>query len=308
MKHPKHLMPQTIIEQALEFMPLRFGSTFDVDITLPEQVKPDLAIRWAGYQELTNTDPPNVHDQYPYAYVVIVLGGHAIFSCAGESWEVKAGSVYWARDGLDTKIELVKKSPPLSHYVVMAFGDETEKYYETAFGKMFGASQVLDPVSFASLFEVILDEACGLTSRREENCVDLFKILLHRVETQLIRDSRGLGSTARETYHRAHQYLQKNYANILDLGDVAKYVGVSVPYLCRLYEKYAETTAFGLLSHLKLTKAERLLCASKLKISEISKAVGYSEQYIFSRNFRKKYNLSPSSYRKKHRRDSEETD
>lgn len=282
-------------------MPDRFGSTFDIDITLPELAPHNFAIRWAGYQQLTKDDPPNVHIQYPYSYLVIVLSGNAKFSCGEESWEVKAGSIYWAHADLDTRIDLLKKSVPLSHYVVMAFGESIQDIYQSTFEKSSGAGQVLDPVSLASLFEVILDEACGLTTRREEHCVDLFKILLHRIETQLIRENRALGSNARETYHHAHHFLQKNFASIPDLGEVAKHVHISVPYLCRLYEKYAKTTAFAQLAHLKLTKAERLLSTSNLSIAEISAAVGYSEQYIFSRNFRKKYELSPSYYRKKYR-------
>lgn len=293
-------MPNDSIEQSLNAMPERFGCPFDIDITpkSDQLPAPTLAVRWAGYQQLLSDDPPNIHENYPYAYLIFALEGQATLSSGSESWEINAGSVFWATAGADTKIELRDDSTCLSHYVVMTYGSEQEAAYLETFGQLVGCSQVIDPVSLASLFEVILDEACGLSTSREQNCIDLFKILLLRLNTQLIRDNRSLGSNARETFHLAHQYLQKNYDNITDLGALASHIGVSVPYLCRLYDKYSDRTAFAHLSDLKLTKAERLLCTTKMSLTDITTAVGYGEKYIFSRNFRKKYGLSPSYYRK----------
>jgi AraC-like DNA-binding protein len=52
-------------------------------------------------------------------------------------------------------------------------------------------------------------------------------------------------------------------------------------------------------SHLKIDKACEYLDFSKLKIKEISFALGYSDPYYFSKDFQKKIGLSPRNYRKR---------
>lgn len=192
---------------------------------------------------------------------------------------------------------LAPGNPPNEHYVVMPFGGKVTEWFERYLGAGVGAAPVLDPESTARLFRVIMDEGRTGSSHREENCVALVKTLIRRLNSQCVA-GRALGSNARETYVLARKYIQTNFSRTRELGDVARAVGITTPYLCRLFDRYAQTTPFDYLAGLKLTKAERLLCTSNLSIREIGEAVGYPDLQLFSRNFKGKYGLSPSYYRK----------
>ena len=51
------------------------------------------------------------------------------------------------------------------------------------------------------------------------------------------------------------------------------------------------------INNLKLEKAKFLLKHTNMKISEICDTIGYSDQFYFSRMFKKSTNLSPANYR-----------
>ena len=285
--------------------PARHREEFDFDVTFLRGELPDLAVRWGGYQLLPPGSPANEHVNCRYGFIILVLTGEGRFSCRDQSWNLGPGIVFWARPNLTTRFEITPGSSAIEHYVVMPFGKELAEWFERYLGAEVGAAPVIDLDSTARLFRVIMDEGRGGSDHREENCVALVKTLIRRLNSQLV-SGRALGSNARETYVRALKHIQTHYSDTRELGDIARAIGVTAPYLCRLFERYGKTTPFDYLTGLKLTKAERLLCTSELSIREIGEAVGYRDLHLFSRNFKSNYSLSPSYYRKARR--AEHTD
>lgn len=277
-----------------------FAKPFDIDVTLPSDPAPELAMRWGGYQYLPAGNPPTRHENYPFGILVLILSGSGFFSCGDQQWDLAPGTLFWASPGLTTKVSLREGSSPLVHYVVMPCGTSTAGLISKCLGSPVGADQVANPDALARLFEVILDEGTGNSPHREGNCRDLIRVLFRRLENALVPNPRKLASHSRDTFERARFHIQTNFADIRDLGDVAEAIGVSTPYLCRLFERYDNQSAFDFLTHLKLTKATRLLSSTDLSIETISKQVGYTSLSIFSRNFRKMHKVSPSSYRRSH--------
>jgi AraC-like DNA-binding protein len=273
---------------------------FEFDVTLLQGELPELAVRWGGFQRLSQSSSAHEHVHYRYGFIIMVTTGYGRFSCGEKSWKLEPGVVFWARPNLTTRFEISPGSAPIDHYVVMPFGSRVADWFERYLGAEVGAAPVIDFGSTARMFQVIMEEGLGGGNHREENCVDLVKSLIRRLASQLV-SGRALGNNSRETYVRALKHIQGNYSQIRDLGDVASATGVSVPYLCRLFERYGTSTAFDYLAGLKLTKAERLLCTRDLSIREIGEAVGYSDLQLFSRNFKSQYGLSPSYYRKARR-------
>ncbi|YCM42146.1 AraC family transcriptional regulator [Verrucomicrobiaceae bacterium 227] len=234
---------------------------------------------------------------YPYGILILILGGFGTFTCGDQKWDLERGALLWASPGLTTEVILSEGSPPLTHFVIMPFGSLVEELFLKSMGSAVGVSQVSNMDAVSRLFEVILDEGVGRSPYREENCRALVKVLIHRLEGALLTNPRKLPNHSRETFDRARLHIQMNFATTRDLGDVAQAVGVSNPYLCRLFERYSDQSAFDFLTRLKLSKAARLLCSSDLSMQAISEQVGYSNLSIFSRNFRKRYRISPSYYR-----------
>ncbi len=90
-------------------------------------------------------------------------------------------------------------------------------------------------------------------------------------------------------------------ANKLNRTQFAEKLGISTTQLNDICKKYVGTSAKQYILELKLTEAKRLLLYSDHNINEISFGLGFEDSSYFSRIFKNKTSLSPSSFRRKYR-------
>jgi transcriptional regulator GlxA family with amidase domain len=82
------------------------------------------------------------------------------------------------------------------------------------------------------------------------------------------------------------------------LQKMAYSVNLSEPHLQQLFKREVGMPPIHYLLHLRLEKARELLEESFLQIKQIGAEVGINDQSHFVRDFKKKYGLTPSEYRK----------
>lgn len=97
--------------------------------------------------------------------------------------------------------------------------------------------------------------------------------------------------------------IEENYGREeFSLQEAADRVGLSVPYLSRMFRKEACCTFVDYLTNLRMRKATLLLHDDAVKIYEVAEKVGYTSQQYFSLVFKKKFGVSPIDYRQSIRR------
>ncbi len=97
--------------------------------------------------------------------------------------------------------------------------------------------------------------------------------------------------------------IEKNYGREeFSLQEAADKVGLSVPYLSRMFRKEAGCTFVDYLTNIRMRKATILLHDDAVKIYEVAEKVGYTSQQYFSLVFKKKLGVSPIDYRQSIRR------
>ncbi len=97
--------------------------------------------------------------------------------------------------------------------------------------------------------------------------------------------------------------IEENYGREeFSLQEAADRVGLSVPYLSRMFRKEAGCTFVDYLTNLRMRKATLLLHDDAVKIYEVAEKVGYTSQQYFSLVFKKKFGVSPIDYRQSIRR------
>lgn len=94
-------------------------------------------------------------------------------------------------------------------------------------------------------------------------------------------------------------FIQQNYANNISIQDVANHICIDRSYLHRLFKKFINNSPKEYLLSLRMEKATLLLTNSTLKISDISRSVGYTDSLLFSKTFKKTNGISPSEFRAK---------
>ncbi len=98
---------------------------------------------------------------------------------------------------------------------------------------------------------------------------------------------------------RAKDLADRHYAEPLDLDTLAAAAGVSKFYFVRSFAAAYGTTPARYLTERRIERAQDLLRATNLTVTEVCMLVGYSSLGSFSTTFRRLVGASPSAYQKR---------
>ena len=99
----------------------------------------------------------------------------------------------------------------------------------------------------------------------------------------------------------ARSYIEYHASSRVTVADVARKIGVSGPYLYRIFMAAYGCSPRHFLNECRLRRARELLAAGE-NVTETARAAGYDDPLEFSRFFKKHTGLSPSAYAAQERR------
>ena len=97
--------------------------------------------------------------------------------------------------------------------------------------------------------------------------------------------------------HAALEFCDANYQQTIHLAEIAAAAGYSPSHLSRLFSIYLGRSVSGYVRDLRLNSAKHLLEHTDRPVSEIARAVGYSDHSHFTRAFIRATGRSPRAYR-----------
>ena len=110
-------------------------------------------------------------------------------------------------------------------------------------------------------------------------------------------------SKARTTNAEAYldhsvKYISSNLFIPISVGELCGKLGVSQPYLYRIFKEKLGCSPKQYICECRLSEAKRLLEETSFTVSDIAAAVGYPDVLAFSKFFSGKVGLSPTAYRR----------
>ncbi|MEB3220256.1 MAG: DNA-binding response regulator [Nostocales cyanobacterium 94392] len=96
------------------------------------------------------------------------------------------------------------------------------------------------------------------------------------------------------------QFIEENYHQQINLGDVAEAVGYTATYLTNLVKRQTQKGIYGWIIERRMAEARSLLIKTDQSVSWIAAKVGYPDSGHFSRLFRQNYSISPKAWRDTH--------
>jgi len=96
---------------------------------------------------------------------------------------------------------------------------------------------------------------------------------------------------------RARDHIDRHYADPLDLAGLASVAGVSRYHFARSFEAAYGETPIRYLTRRRIERAQDLLRAANLTITEVCMLVGFSSLGSFSSRFSQLVGESPTAYR-----------
>jgi two-component system response regulator YesN len=97
------------------------------------------------------------------------------------------------------------------------------------------------------------------------------------------------------------QYIMDHYTEEITIDYLASHVYLTPNYLSNLFKKETSKTIIQFITEYRIGKSKNLLVNSNLNLSEIARAVGYSDPRYFSKLFQKLAGTKPSAFRREKR-------
>ncbi|MFC4598133.1 helix-turn-helix domain-containing protein [Cohnella hongkongensis] len=104
---------------------------------------------------------------------------------------------------------------------------------------------------------------------------------------------------------KVRRYIESQYEDSsLSLIGLAENFGVSEAYMSRAFKLQTGENFNEFVEKLRLGKARTLLEETELPVNRIGAKVGYNSANTFARAFKRRFGVSASEYREKHRRET----
>ncbi len=145
------------------------------------------------------------------------------------------------------------------------------------------------------LFRVFVPEDCKCHTSRHF-MLGCFHILFSFVCSSR-KSSNENTDVKRRRIENAVGFIEANYHRRITVADMAAVCYITPHYLSNLFRSELGTSPRGYLLNIRMKRAAELLLIPNLMIGDIARSVGYSDQLVFSKQFKKLYGLSPQAFR-----------
>ena len=122
------------------------------------------------------------------------------------------------------------------------------------------------------------------------------EVLIKILEEIVEMDRENLPDTS-VTVLEIKKIVKNEYMNDIGLEEIAKKVCLTSSYVSFIFKKETGNTLIKYLTDYRLKQAKELLENSNMKIIDIGKACGYSNQSYFNKLFKNNYGMTPKQYR-----------
>lgn len=153
----------------------------------------------------------------------------------------------------------------------------------------------------------ILEEMLQEFSKSQREQLPYDEALIAGYLYQLLFTMRYCGNTyvpydyADERITRIIRYINENYSQINDIGQIAEQFFVSKYHLCRFFKKNLGIPLIAYLNTIKIREACRMIKNSNDSLTHIAMQCGFNSSSYFCKVFKNERGISPTEYRKKHK-------
>lgn len=126
----------------------------------------------------------------------------------------------------------------------------------------------------------------------------LYNIIAHLIDISNSDNVKSKRIDENEYYVRkALEFIDMNFSKEISVAEISKYVNIDRKYLHYIFKNTLNISPQKYVINYRIKRACEHMETSRLSISNISRSVGYTDQFQFSKMFKKTMGISPSQYR-----------
>lgn len=226
-----------------------------------------------------------------------VLKGTGVISCNGQQFTVHAGDVYLL-PAHATHDYRSKSNDPMEKIWVNMSGGLCDALYE-----QYGLTGIMHYPDrnlthpFHELLD-ICDQAGNDVPYIEAKAPLLVHEMFSRISPTVVKSHTGNKYAA-----QAKTYIDRHATERITATDIAKEIGISVSQMNRLFSAQYGEPPMTYYARQRIKAAESLLRNTGMRVREVSRMLGYSDEHYFSNSFTRMTGMSPREYRNTRRKE-----
>lgn len=243
-------------------------------------------------------DMPGVTDtikKYPFYRLGYTTQGKVIMNDTKKDYTMTGGTFYAFKPGETSFARSVGPSN-WSHYILNFTGPEAGELIDKTGILKERVVSVKDQNTAENIMKCILDETLKNSANSQKICEYYLRILLLNLSDWMV-NIKNVRQTDYDTFINSKSFIDKNFLNLVSIDTVSTKCGISQQHLARIFKKYITMTPLNYLQKLKMNRAAVSLLESNLAISQIASNLSFTDQFYFSKVFKKIYGISPLEYR-----------
>ena len=254
--------------------------------------------------------PTHWHNEYEIIYV---KKGQGTVSLDLEYYDVKAGDIVLIVPGQLHSIE--QKANESMEYENIIFGADViaSKHNDYCYNNFFSSltkrtlhyPTIFNPSTCAYYKDIArcidnADEICKTFPHGYQLAIKSYLFqMFFVIFTNLPKDNTP--TKKRKSLDKMKlivKYVENNYADNITIEDMANLCDFSQSHFMKFFKNNMEVSFIEYLNNYRLTMASRLLISSSSSIIAISMESGFDNLSYFNRLFKKKYDMTPSEFRR----------
>lgn len=124
-----------------------------------------------------------------------------------------------------------------------------------------------------------------------------FLALLQQEESAVVKKNKALNPHIQDTI----DFVKDNYSTSITVQSIAESLSLNRSYLSSIFKAEMGVTLQQYITEYRLTRAAELLSVTNFSIDDIAEFSGYADTLVFSKAFKRRYEITPSQYRKNER-------
>lgn len=260
----------------------------------------DLQVSCIGYEDVSFNKPALKSSEMKKTEIMlhIVLDGEGYLKTYGNKYTLRKNNIFCIFSGADFEYRQNEENSWKYCWVEFS-GSKAKQLCEACGFRREDPVRLLKDETVGELFVQQINDLIAQRNNSQYSALSfmykLFDLLSADVPQEI---ETGENSGRNKAFiNTVVYYIIENYARKdFSLSQISEHFHINATYLSKLFLKYVGVQISKYIIGLRLRKAAELLENKDHLVKEVASMVGYNDQYYFSKEFKKYYNVSPSVY------------
>lgn len=232
--------------------------------------------------------------------ILLITSGKGYIMNKNKKHKVKSGMLFYICPEVEHSIEADIEEPisflsvHFSYSSVNFNGDKWSIKNENESLQLHSMQQLKDYYQIENLFRRLVEAWIAKLPSYEFISKTLFQQLIFEIIENLRNKNENYAASLK--VGKIIEFMHENVNSKITLTELAEMVQLSPTYLSRIFKQTTEYSIIEFFNKIKVDKAKEMIIEGDKKMKEIAQLLGFTDEFYFSRIFKRIEGTSPSEF------------